>query len=75
MLQTELDPLTVLTGAEKSLSLLPNARMIEITGEYTHAPLPPYGSSCVDKPIAQYFLDGTPPANTRCDRLPLPAER
>lgn len=75
MLQTELDPLTVLTGAEKSLSLLPNARMIEITGEYTHAPLPPYGTSCVDKPIAHYFLDGTLPANTRCDGLPLPAQR
>lgn len=75
MLQTELDPLTVLSGAEKSLALLPNARMIEITGEYTHAPLPPYGTSCVDKPIALYFLDGTQPANTRCDGLPLPAQR
>jgi pimeloyl-ACP methyl ester carboxylesterase len=75
LLQAELDPLTVLTGAHKSLSLLPNARMIEITGEYSHAPLPPYGTGCVDKPIAQYFLDGTQSANTSCNRRSLAAER
>jgi hypothetical protein len=74
LLQAELDPLTVLSGARKSLSLLPNARMIEITGEYSHAPLPPYGTGCVDKPIAQYFLDGTQSDNTRCNRRALAAE-
>jgi pimeloyl-ACP methyl ester carboxylesterase len=75
LLQAELDPLTVLSGARKSLSLLPNARMIEISGEYSHAPLPPYGTACVDKPIAQYFLDGTPGVNTSCSRRALPAEQ
>ena len=75
LLQAELDPLTVLSGARKSLSLLPNARMIEITGEYSHAPLPPYGTECVDRPIAQYFLDGTQSANTKCNRRALAAEK
>lgn len=75
MLQAELDPLTILAGARESLSLLPNARMIEITGEYTHAPMPPYGTACVDKPIALYFLDGTQPPNTSCNRRALAAEK
>lgn len=61
MIQSERDPLTILPGAKNSLSLLPNSSMIIIEDEYTHAPVPPYGTRCVDKPIADYLLHGTPP--------------
>lgn len=72
MLQGTMDPSTVLAGAMNSLSLLPNASMVLIEGEITHAPLPPYGKTCVDKPIAEYFLTGKPPPRTTtCSKLPL----
>lgn len=75
MLQSALDPLTVLSGAMNSLYLLPNASMIVINDEITHAPLPPYGTSCVDQPIAEYFLTGKVPARTsNCQGRPLPAD-
>lgn len=67
MIQSEKDPLTILPGAMNSLSLLPNASMVIIDDEITHAPVPPYGTTCVDKPIADYFLRGTPlPRMTHC---------
>ena len=72
MLQSTRDPLTVVSGAMNSLSLLPNARMVLIDGEITHAPVPPYGTSCVDKPIAEYFLNGIAPSarTTTCAKNP-----
>ena len=72
MIQSERDPLTILPGAKNSLSLLPNSSMIIIEDEYTHAPVPPYGTTCVDKPIADYFLHGTPPLSriTTCMKRP-----
>lgn len=75
MLQSALDPLTVLSGAMNALYLLPNASMIVIDSEITHAPLPPYGTSCVDRPIADYFLTGKTPARTsNCQGRPLAAD-
>lgn len=75
MLQSTLDPLTVLPGAMNSLELLPKASMVLINGEITHAPMPPYGTSCVDQPIAAYFLDGVvPPRTTSCPSRPLAAD-
>lgn len=75
MLQATLDPLTVLSGALNSLYALPNAGMVLIEGEITHAPLPPYGTRCVDEPIAAYFLAGTPPPRTTlCGARPLAAD-
>lgn len=75
MLQSAMDPLTVLSGAMNALYLLPNASMIVIDGEITHAPLPPYGTGCVDRPIAEYFLNGKIPARTsNCQGRPLPAD-
>ena len=75
VLQTEGDPMTDLAGARNSLVVLPNARLIEIRGDYTHGPTVPYGTDCVDRPIAEYFLYGTlPPAETPCPGLPLAAD-
>ena len=75
MLQATLDPLTVLPGAMNSLYLLPNASMILINDEITHALMPPYGTSCVDQPIAVYFLTGSlPPRTTSCQSRPLAAD-
>lgn len=67
--------MTDLAGARNSLVVLPNARLIEIRGDYTHGPTVPYGTDCVDRPIAEYFLYGTlPPAETPCPGLPLAAD-
>lgn len=75
MLQGTMDPLTVLPGAMNSLYLSPNASMVLIDGEITHAPMPPYGNRCVDRPIARYLLDGTPPPRTtNCPSRPLAAD-
>ena len=60
MLQSTLDPLTGLSGALNSLHLMPNAGMVVIDGEITHAPLPPYGSP--------------PPRTTLCPARPLAAD-
>lgn len=73
MLQSELDPWTIMEGAMKTFEALPNASMILIRDEYSHGPIPPYGRECVDRPIAEYFLYGTPPQRlTTCAGKPLP---
>ena len=68
MLQTGLDAETPVEGAEQSLSALTNASIVLIRNDYTHGPMLPYGQSCVDDPVALYFLNGTPlPRRTECD--------
>ncbi|MBS1188174.1 MAG: alpha/beta hydrolase [Burkholderiaceae bacterium] len=68
MLQTSLDAQTPVEGAEQSLTALPNASIVLIRNDYTHGPMLPYGQSCVDDPVARYFLSGTPmPRRTECD--------
>lgn len=67
MMHTDLDPQTPLPGAELALAAMDNARMLLVRGEHSHAPAIPYGQSCVDDPIARYFLDGSaPPRRTEC---------
>lgn len=75
MLQNEDDPATPREGAFASLKSLPNAKMIFIDNEGQHAAYP-YGTECVDLPIADYFLNNKLPDNrfTACQALPLPTE-
>ena len=74
MLQSRYDAETPVEGAQKTLDALPNASMIVIENEYTHA-LFPYGENCVDGQVADYFLSGTmPPRTSSCAGKPLPAD-
>ncbi len=76
MLQSELDPWTPLVGAMKTFAVLPNASMILVQNEYSHGPILPYGSECVDRPVAEYFLYGKQPERlTTCNGNPLAADR
>lgn len=73
ILQTDLDPQTVVEGAERSVAALSQAGVVLITGEYSHAPMVPYGKTCVDEPIAHYFLQGQAlPRRTTCTANTLP---
>ena len=73
ILQTDLDPQTVVEGAERSVAALSQAGVVLITGEYSHAPMVPYGKACVDEPIAHYFLQGQAlPRRTTCTANTLP---
>ncbi len=75
MLQSELDPWTPLVGAMKTFAVLPNTSMILVQNEYSHALLLPYGSECVDRPVAEYFLYGKQPERlTTCTGNPLAAD-
>ncbi len=76
MLQSELDPWTTLEGANTTFASLPNTSMILIQNEYSHSLVPPYGTECVDRPVAEYFLYGkTPPERlTKCGGSALPAD-
>ncbi|MBW9106812.1 alpha/beta fold hydrolase [Paraburkholderia phenoliruptrix] len=66
LLQSEYDVLTPLPGALATFNDMPHASMIQVQGEYTHG-LFPYGTSCVDASVANYFLSGATPArNTSC---------
>ena len=73
MLQNELDPATPKEGALDALKSLPSAKMIFVDNEAQHTAFP-YGDTCVDSQVAQYFLDGSMPANkfNVCQALPLP---
>ncbi|WP_221091421.1 alpha/beta hydrolase [Deinococcus aquaedulcis] len=75
MLQNELDPATPQEGALRALNSTPSAKMIMIDDEPQHAAFP-YGTTCVDKPIIDYFLTGKMPEGkmTTCTAMPLPRE-
>lgn len=74
MLQSRYDAETPVEGAQKTLDALPSASMIVIENEYSHG-LFPYGESCVDSKVADYFLNGTmPPRTSSCAGKPLPAD-
>ncbi|MBZ9716070.1 alpha/beta hydrolase [Deinococcus multiflagellatus] len=75
MLQNELDPATPQEGALRALNSTPSAKMIFIDDEPQHAAFP-YGTTCVDKPIIDYFLTGKMPEGkmTTCTAMPLPME-
>ena len=76
MLQSEQDPWTPREGALKSLAVLPNAGMVLVRNEYSHGLYPPYGTECIDRPVAEYFLYGKAPERlTICDGKALAADR
>ena len=76
VLHTEYDAFTPREGAEASLTILPNASYISIASEYTHGVSVPYGQSCVDEPIARYFMYGTLPGKRiKCEGNLLPWDR
>ncbi|MNZ94445.1 Tripeptidyl aminopeptidase precursor [compost metagenome] len=60
MLQSRYDGQTPIEGAMATLAALPQARMIVVEDEYEHGVFP-YGTQCVDRQVADYFLDGTLP--------------
>jgi len=62
MLQSEYDPYTILEGALRTFSALPNASLIVVEGEFQHFLTLPYGVEEVDRPIAEYLLYGMRPA-------------
>ncbi len=75
MLQSELDPWTPVEGAMKTFAALPTASMILVQNEYSHGLYPPYGSACIDRPVAEYFLYGKQPDRlTTCAGKPLAAD-
>lgn len=75
MLQSQYDPQTPLEGALNSLAALPDAGMIVVGNAIDHVVPVPYGSDCVDLPVAQYLLSGTrPPRMTNCPGNLLPQD-
>jgi len=76
MLQSQYDPQTPREGAMKTFLALPNASMIQVDGEYSHGLYPPYGSACVDVPVAEYFLTGKQPSRmSNCEGNALCADQ
>lgn len=60
MLQSRFDGITPVEQALATLAALPQARMIVVEDEYQHG-LFPYGTGCVDRQVADYFLQGMLP--------------
>ena len=74
MLQSRYDGITPVEGALAAFDKLPNASMIMIENEYTHA-LFPYGDTCVDPLVGDYFATGKMPARiSSCAGRPLDGE-
>ncbi len=74
MLQSRYDALTPTEGALTAFAVLPNASMIMVENEYSHG-LFPYGDSCVDPMIGEYFATGKmPPRTIACAGKPLQGE-
>ncbi|MCZ7415005.1 alpha/beta hydrolase [Streptomyces sp. WMMC897] len=75
VVQSELDAATAYEGALSTGKKLPGAKMISVDNEGSHG-LFPYGTTCVDLPVIDYFLTGTTPRDrfTGCQGLPLPGE-
>lgn len=61
LIQSEFDPFTPIEGALRTLSLLPEASMIVLDGEYQHCPLIPYGNERMDTAIARWLGEGILP--------------
>ena len=65
MVQSEFDALTGTEGALATFDTLPNAALVYVRNEYNHGVFP-YGTTCVDAPVAAYLL-GRAPALRRTD--------
>ncbi|MGB7479133.1 MAG: alpha/beta hydrolase [Burkholderiaceae bacterium] len=74
LLQSRFDTATPIEGAEATLAALPNASMVLIEDDYTHA-LYPYGDTCADTSVLEYLASGKmPPRKLTCAGKPLPGE-
>ncbi|RAS37834.1 TAP-like protein [Paraburkholderia bryophila] len=60
MIQAEFDGMTAAEGAVRMFDGLPNASLLYQKNEYSHSGYPS-GNPCVDEPVTQYLLHGTPP--------------
>jgi hypothetical protein len=60
MIQAEFDGMTAAEGAVRMFDGLPNASLLYLKDEYSHSGYPS-GNRCVDEPVTQYLLHGTPP--------------
>ncbi len=74
LLQSRFDTATPVEGAEATLAALPNASMVLVEDDYTHA-LYPYGDTCADSSVLEYLASGKmPPRKLSCAGKPLPGE-
>jgi len=60
MIQNQFDGVTAAEGALQMFDRLPNASLLYLKDEYSHAGYPS-GNPCVDEPVTQYLLNGIPP--------------
>ena len=75
MVQTGFDAATPAEGALEAFESLPDAHLVYIENEMSHAAFP-YGTACVDEKVAAYLLSGELPSErvSNCAALPLPGE-
>ncbi len=74
MLQSRYDGATPSEGAITAFEALPNASMIMVENEYSHG-LFPYGDTCADLLVGEYFASGKMPSRTTtCAGKPLPGD-
>jgi pimeloyl-ACP methyl ester carboxylesterase len=76
MVQTQYDGATPTEGAMTAFAAMPNAGMILINDEYSHGAFP-YGTTCVDQAVADYFASGIFPGRGQtlvCQGKPLPGD-
>ncbi|WP_300344147.1 alpha/beta fold hydrolase [Nesterenkonia sp.] len=73
ILQPEFDATTPYEAGQRSARLQPNTSLITVNNEGTHGVFP-YGTTCVDDAVENYFRHGPLPGNIVCGALPLPGE-
>ncbi len=74
VVQGELDSQTAYETGYATAVKLPRTSAIFIDNEGSHGHFP-YGTECLDRPVINFFLNGTMPKNTNtCQGLPLPKE-
>lgn len=74
MIQSELDAATPYEAGRRSAQLLKNTAPISVDNEGSRG-LFPYGTTCVDDLVYDYFVNGTlPAATTACQAKPLPMD-
>ena len=61
-------------AGQRSAQILANSTLVSVDNEDSHG-LFPYGTTCVDDTVLDYFIDGELPTdNIACQALPLPLE-
>ena len=71
MVQSQYDGATPAVGANRFFAQLPNARRIDVPGEFQHAVFP-YSDRCVDSTVVRYLLGESPTEReTACPAQPL----